>query len=134
KRVDVEDVIARLRLVRRTLIAAQAPGFLGWHRSVRKQGVARDAAQEVDLDLLLARLVLDALHQYPQARRISRSSELQVDVPGLRSGLVRIQCITYLAQRTPEFGLLITLHHDPRQRRSRGCQQSYDRQRDDQLD
>src|ERR1700693_3737576 len=52
ERVHVIDVLARLRVLRRTLVAAQPPGVFCGYRAVRKKRVARDAAQEVEVDAL----------------------------------------------------------------------------------
>src|ERR1700692_1466426 len=60
KRVDVEHIVTRLRIVGRTRITTQTPRLFRGHRSVRKQRIARNAAQEIQFDLLLARLILHA--------------------------------------------------------------------------
>src|SRR4030088_3043223 len=69
QRVDIEDVVARLRIIRRTLEAAQPPGFLGSHGSVRKKRITRYPAQKVEVDFFLARLILHPDVQRFQIRR-----------------------------------------------------------------
>src|SRR6202521_4257309 len=82
QRIYVEDVITGLRVIRRTLVAAQPPGLVRRHRTVRKERIARHAAQEVQIDFLFARRVLDAAIQRFQIRRIPGGPQFLLDVPG----------------------------------------------------
>src|SRR5205807_10480846 len=76
ERVHVEDVIARLRILRRTLVTAHSPGLLRSDRSVRKQRIAWQPAQEVHVALLLAGAVLDAFVQRLEVRGLARGAHL----------------------------------------------------------
>src|SRR5215472_12738779 len=84
ERVDVVNVIARLRVVRCALVAAQTPGLLGRGRGIGKERVARQAAKKIEILLLLAGGVFDAGVQRFQIRRIAARSELELDVSALR--------------------------------------------------
>src|SRR5882672_5507793 len=61
EREDVEHVLAFLGVVGRARVAALAPGGHGGKRGIGVEGIARNTAQEVDLFLLRALLVVDAL-------------------------------------------------------------------------
>src|SRR5206468_10576758 len=60
ERVDVVDVVAWLRIIGRTRKAAQPPGIFPRHGAIRKERIARHAAQEVHHHLFLAGRILDA--------------------------------------------------------------------------
>src|ERR1700732_2833220 len=53
ERIHVVDVVARLRIIRRTRIAAQSPRPVRRHRPIGKERIAGKTAQEVLFDLLL---------------------------------------------------------------------------------
>src|SRR5688572_13688017 len=72
-RIDVVDILAGLRVVRRARVAAHAP-FLAGER------VARDAAQEEERALFGRGLVGHAVHERFQGRRIARAVDALLDL------------------------------------------------------
>src|SRR5882762_5603811 len=64
--VDIEDVVARLRVRGWTGVAAQAPGLGRRRRSVGIERIARNPAQKIDQLLVGAACILDALVQQLQ--------------------------------------------------------------------
>src|SRR2546425_643791 len=134
QRVHVKDVVARLRIIGRALIAAQSPRPVRRYGSVRKKRIARNTTQEVHVDFLLARDILDARVQRLQIRRVARVSQLPLDVTRIRSDFVRIERATYLAQSRPQLGFLLPLRHQLGQRHRRRGEQADDRERNDELD
>src|SRR6266404_9673922 len=59
ERVHVVQVIPRLWIIGRTRVTAQSPALLRRRGAVRKERVARHAAQEIEHHLLLAGGVFD---------------------------------------------------------------------------
>src|SRR6266513_1375528 len=134
ERVDVVDIIARLRIVGRARVAAQPPALLRRHRTVGEERVARQSPQEVQHRLLLARRVLDARVERLQVRRIARGAQLLRDVAGVGGHLVGIDRAADVPQRRAQLRLLFALGHELRERHGRGRHEAHDRERDDQLD
>src|SRR5438477_1104802 len=133
ERVDVVDVLAGLRIVGRTRKAAQAPGIFPRHGAIRKERIARHAAQEVHHYFLLARLILDADVQRFQVRRVAGGAQLLVDVAGVARQLVGIERGADVPQRRAQLGLLLALGHQLCERHRGRGHESHDRQRDDEL-
>src|SRR5688572_22161536 len=89
-RVDVEDVVAFLRLVRWACVAALAPRLCGCEGAVGCERIARDAPQEVHLLLLGALQILDAGSEVLELARVSRLADFLRDAPFVARLLVRI--------------------------------------------
>src|SRR6266513_1169907 len=134
ERVDVVDVLAGLRIIGRTRKAAQPPGIFPRHGAVWKEWIARHAAQEVHHYFLFARLILNAHVQRFQLRRVAGGAQLLDDVAGVARQLVGIERGADVTQRRAQLGLLLALGHQLRERHRGGGHESYDRQRDDELD
>src|SRR5205807_2732560 len=134
ERVHVEDVVARLRILRRTLVTAHSPGLLRSHGSVRKERIARQPAQEVDVDLLLAGDVLDAFVQRLEVWRVARGAQLDFDMSRLRGEFVFVDRLADVSQRRTQIGFLFPLRNELRQRHRRCREQRDDRERDHELD
>src|SRR2546421_11866568 len=79
EREDVEDIVAFTGIVGRARVAALSPGGRGGKRGIGVQGIARDAAQEVDLRLLRALLVVDALGEVLEFLGIARVADRLLD-------------------------------------------------------
>src|SRR5205814_8474324 len=100
EREHVEHVLAFARLVRRAEVAALAPAFGGPQARVAGEGVARQAAQEIDARLLRALLVLDARDQVFQLLGIARVAGalgVVVLVPSLLVGVVGCEVLAVRA-------------------------------------
>src|SRR5437763_638837 len=110
EREDVEDIVAFTGIVGRARVAALSPGGRGGKRGIGVQGIARDAAQEVDLRLLRALLVVDALGEVLEFLGIARVADRLLDQTLVRSLLVRIDRLADLAQRAAQLLLLGALH------------------------
>src|SRR4030081_3244644 len=70
--VDVENVIAGLRIVGRTLVASEAPRFGRGRGTVRKEGVARQMAHEINFCLVRIACIVHAIDQDFEIRRVAR--------------------------------------------------------------
>src|SRR5256885_9201877 len=79
------------------------------HRAIRIEGIAGDAAQEVQIDLLLARLILDARIEGLEVRRAAGRPELLLDVAGLRRDPIGIEGRADIAHRAAPVRLLLAL-------------------------
>src|SRR6266705_6797777 len=75
EREDVEHVVAFLGVVGRARVAALSPGGRGGKRGIGVEGIARDAAQEVDVGVRRGLRVVDALGEGPRFLGGSRVSE-----------------------------------------------------------
>src|ERR1700709_403594 len=88
-RVDVKDVIPGLRIVRRTLIRARAPGIRGRGCRVRPKRITRHTPKKIDLHALLrAAGVVDAIHEGLQVWRVTALIRLLLDTSGVGRLLV----------------------------------------------
>src|SRR6266571_5156136 len=134
EREDVEHIVAFLGIVGRARVAALAPGGRGGKRGIGVEGIARDAAQEVDLFLLRALLVVDALGEVLEFLGIARVSDRFPDSALVRSLLVEVDRIADLAQRAAQLLLLGALHGELADRQRDRCEQRDDRHGDDELD
>src|SRR5204862_85697 len=134
ERVHVVDIVPRLRIVGRARVAAQPPGLLRGHFAVREERVAGHAAHEVEHRLVRAGGVLDPGVERLEVRRVARRSELLVDVPGVGGHLVRIERGADIPERRAQLHLFLALGDELCERHGRGRHESYDRERDDQLD
>src|SRR3984893_10858808 len=70
--VDVENVIAGLRIGRRTLGSAQSPRFRRRYRRVGEQRIARYTPQEIHHHFFFALRILDPVDEQLQVRRVAR--------------------------------------------------------------
>src|SRR6266705_5310394 len=134
EREDVEHVVAFLGVVGRARVAALSPGGRGGKRGIGVEGIARDAAQEVDLFLLRALLVIDALGESLELLGIARVAHRFLDSALVRSLLVEVDRIADLAQRAAQLLLLGALHGELADRQRDRCEQRDDRHGDDELD
>src|SRR5207248_6573414 len=134
EREDVEDIVAFTGIVGRARVAALSPGGRGGKRGIGVQGIARDAAQEVDLRLLRALLVVDALGEVLEFLGIARVADRLLDQTLVRSLLVRIDRLADLAQRAAQLLLLGALHGELADGQRDRCEQRDDRHGDDELD
>src|SRR5687767_6285486 len=126
-RVNVVNVLARLRVVRRAGIGTHAP-LLAADR------VARDAAQEVERAFLRRALVRHALDERFQRWRVTGAVGALLDLSVVRGALVGVDCLADLAQRRAQLLLLAALVRKLGQgRRDRG-EQRHDRDHDEELD
>src|SRR5581483_11968266 len=126
-REDVVDVLAGLRVVRGTLVAAQAP-------VLPAERVGRDAAQEIDPRGLRVLRVGHALDERLQRGRIARLADVARDAAFVEGALVRVDAAAQLAQRLAQVALLGALPAHLGERQRHGGEQRHDRHRDDQLD
>src|SRR5204862_945498 len=110
EREDVEDIVAFTGIVGRARVAALSPGGRGGKRGIGVQGIARDAAQEVDLRLLRALLVVDALGEVLEVLGVARVADRLLDETLVQSVLVRIERLTDMALRTELLMHLCALH------------------------
>src|ERR1700730_13506148 len=112
ERVHVKDVVTRLRIIGRTCIAAQSPRPLRRHRPVRKERIARQTAQEIEVDFLLARRIHDALVKRLEIRGVTRDAEHERDVACIRGAFVRIDHLTYFSQGRTQLAFPLPLCHE----------------------
>src|SRR6266446_10450715 len=134
EREDVEHIVAFLGIVGRARVAALAPGGRGGKRGIGVEGIARDAAQEVDLFLLRALLVVDALGEVLEFLGIARVSDRFPDSALVRCLLVDVDRLADLAQRAAQLLLLGALHGELADGQRDRCEQRDDRDGDDELD
>src|SRR5438552_1951175 len=134
EREDVEDIVAFLGIVGRARVAALAPGGRGGKRGIAVEGIARDAAQEVDLFLLRALLVVDTLGEVLELLGIARVSDRFLDSALVRCLLVHVDRVANLAQRAAQLLLLGALHGELADGQRDRCEQRDDRHGDDELD
>src|SRR5882757_4968087 len=132
--VDVEYVVARLRIPGRACVAAQPPGFLGCNVGVGKEGIARNPAQEVELHLLLAGGVFHPGVEQFEIRRVARFADLHLDVTARGCCVIVVDRLADLAKRGTQFRFLFALRDELRQRHCGRREQSENRQCDYQLD
>src|SRR6266571_8696041 len=134
EREDVEHIVAFLGIVGRARVAALAPGGRGGKRGIGVEGIARDAAQEVDLFLLRALLVIDTLGEVLEFLGIARVSDRFPDSALVRCLLVHVDRVANLAQRAAQLLLLGALHGELADGQRDRCEQRDDRHGDDELD
>src|SRR5438552_3251470 len=134
EREDVEDIVAFLGIVGRARVAALSPGGRGGKRGIAVEGIARDAAQEVDLFLLRALLVVDTLGEVLELLGIARVSDRFPDSALVRCLLVHVDRVANLAQRAAQLLLLGALHGELADGQRDRCEQRDDRHGDDELD
>ena len=103
QRSHVEHVVSRLWISRRARITAQPPGRNRRRRGIRKERIARHAAQKVDARPVGIARVFDAADQHVERRRIAGGAELGDDPALVGRGLVGIDRGTQLAQRAAQF-------------------------------
>src|SRR6185436_2226941 len=70
QRIHVVHILAFLWRVGRTRVAAFAPGLLGRHGGVRKERIACEPPEKVELAAACALRVFDAIDQHAQCLRI----------------------------------------------------------------
>src|SRR6266446_1441665 len=102
EREDVEHIVAFLGIVGRARVAALSPASRGGKRGIGVEGIARDAAQEVDLHLLRALLVVDALGEVFEFLGIARVADRLLDPAFVRGLLVEVDRLADLAQRAAQ--------------------------------
>src|SRR3989475_5446928 len=102
EREDVDHIVAFPGVVGRARVAALSPGGRGGKRGIGVEGIARDAAQEVDLFLLRALLVVDALGEFLELLGIARVADRLPDSALIRSLLVEVDRLPDLAQRSAQ--------------------------------
>src|SRR5207302_157439 len=134
EREDVEDIVTFTGIGRRGRVAALSPGGSGGKRRIGVEGIARDAAQEVDLHLLRALLVVDALGEILELLGIARVAHRSLDSALVRSLLVEVDRIADLAQRAAQLLLLGALHGELAHGQRDRCEQRDDRHGDHELD
>src|SRR5712691_6259684 len=134
EREDVEHIVAVLGIVGRARVAALSPRGRGGKHGIGVEGIARDAAQEVDLYLLRALLVLDALGELLEFLGIARVAYRLLDSALVRSLLMEVDRLADLAQRAAQLLLLGALHGELADGQRDRCEQRDDRHRDDELD
>src|SRR5438034_2680632 len=134
EREDVEDIVAFTGIVRRARVAAFSPGGSGGKRRIGVEGIARDAAQEVDHRLLRALLVVDAFGELLEFLGIARVADRLPDSALVRSLLVGVDRVADLAQRAAQLLLLGALHGKLADGQRDRCEQRHDRHGDDELD
>src|SRR6267142_1021085 len=133
-REDVEHVVAFLGVVGRARVAALAPGPRGGKRRIGVEGVARDAAQEVDLVLLRALLVFYALGEVLELLGIAGVAHRLADSALVRRLLVGVDRLADLAQGAAQLLLLGALHGEFADGQRDRCEERDDRHGDDELD
>ena len=104
--VDVEDVFAGARGIRRAVVAAAAPGALGRRCDIAVQGIARDAAEEIDLRAGGALRIGDAFDEGGKGRWIARLVRRTKDAAFVGGPFVRIERIADLLQGAAQLGFL----------------------------
>src|SRR6266705_1544200 len=134
EREDVEHIVAFTGIVGRARVAALSPGGRGGKRGIGVQGIARDAAQEIDLGLLRALLVVDALGELLEFLGIARVADRFADSALVRSLLVEVDRIADLAQRAAQLLLFRALHGELADGQRDRREQRDDRHGDDELD
>src|SRR5882724_10808242 len=133
-REDVEHIVAFLGVVGRARVAALAPGPRSGKRRIGVEGVARDAAQEVDLVLLRALLVFYALGEVLGLLGIARVAHRLADSALVRRLLVGVDRLADLAQGAAQLLLLGALYGELAHRQRDRCEQRDDRHGDHELD
>src|SRR6267378_5148129 len=134
ERKDVEHIVAIPGIVGRARVAALSPGGRGGKRRIGVEGIARDAAQEVDHRLLRALLVVDALGELLELLGIARVAYRLPDSALVRSLLVGVDRVADLAQRAAQLLLLGALNGKLADGQRDRCEQRHDRHGDDELD
>src|SRR5258708_15780244 len=104
-RVHIENVVSGLRIRRWALITAQSPRIRRRNRGVRKKRVARHAPQKINHRFLFALLILDAVDQHLQVRRVSRITQFEADAAAVGRVVVRIDRAAQDAQRLAQLAL-----------------------------
>src|SRR5690242_14364143 len=107
--VDVEHVVAFLRVIGRARVAALSPGLRGGELRVGREGVARHAAQEVDAFLLRALLILDTLDQVLKPPGITRFAGTPLDAIVIERLLVAVDSFADFAERAAQVLFLVSL-------------------------
>src|SRR5436190_3257287 len=130
---DVEDIVAFTGIVGRARVAALSPGGRGGKRGIGVQGIARDAAQEVDLRLLRALLVVDALGEVLEFLGIARVADRLLDQTLVRCLFVEVDRLADLAQRAAQLLLLGALHGELADGQRDRCEERDDRHGDHEL-
>src|SRR5258707_1782912 len=133
-REDVEHIVAFLRVVGRARVAALVSGPRGGKRRIGVEGVARDAAQEVDLVLLRALLVFYALGEVLELLGVARVAHRLADSDFVRGLLVGVDRLADLAQGAAQLLLLGALYGELAHGQRDRCEQRDDRHGDDELD
>src|SRR3954453_7575063 len=134
ERVDVEYIGTRLRILGAARVAAQPPGFLGCKVGIGKEGIARNPAQEVELDLLLTGDIFHPGVERFEIRRIPRFADLHLDVTARGRGVIGIDRFADLAKRGAQFRFLFALRDELGQWHRGRREHSEYRQCDYQLD
>src|SRR6185369_16311815 len=111
----------------------QTPGFRSRQRRIR-EGVARNAAQEINLVPTRTALVEYSVDQHLQRTRIARLPRYAVDACGIAGVLVRIDGVAHAHERGLQFLLLAATHHRFGQRCRDTGKQPDDGHGDHQLD
>src|SRR5258707_8437413 len=133
-REDVEHIVAFLRVVGRARVAALVSGPRGGKRRIGVEGVARDAAQEVDLVLLRALLVFYALGEVLELLGVARVAHRLADSALVRRLLVGVDRLADLAQGAAQLLLLGALYGELAHGQRDRCKKRDDRHGDDELD
>src|SRR4029077_905087 len=133
QRVYVVYVIARLGVIGRTRVAAQAPGLLGGYRAIGEERVARDTAQGIQVQVIHTGEIADTGVQRLQIRRLAGLLDLLLDVTRVRCHLVGVDPGADLAQRRAQLRLLLALRHQLGEGQRGAHQQPDDRERDHEL-
>src|SRR5256885_2840180 len=134
EREDVEHIVAFPGIVGRARVTALSPGGRGGKRGIGVEGIARNAAQDVDLFLLRALLVVDALGEILELLGIARVAHRSLDSAFVPSLLVEVDRLADLAQRAAQLLLLGALHGELAHGQRDRCEQRDDRHGDDELD
>src|SRR5258708_36238111 len=130
-REDVEHIVAFLGVVGRARVAALAPGPCSGKRRIGVEGVARNAAQEVDLVLLRALLVFYALGEVLELPGIARVAHRLADSALVRRLLVGVDRLADLAQGAAQLLLLGALYGELAHGQRDRCEQRDDRHGDE---
>src|SRR5688572_25622602 len=126
-RINVVDILARLRVARRARVRAQAP-------LLARDWVARDAAQEEKRALVGRGLVGHAFHERLQGWRVAGGVHALLDLAVVRGALVGVDRLANLAQRRAQLLLLAALVRKLGERRRDRGEQRHDRDDDQELD
>src|SRR5262245_204561 len=126
-RIDVVNILARLGVRSGAGKAAQAPFPAG-------ERILRHAPQEKDPGFLRAGLVLHALDQRREVRRIAGGVGLALHLAVVGGALVGVDRLADLAQRGAQLALLAALPGELGERRRDRGEQRHDRDHDQQLD
>src|SRR3569833_523004 len=134
-RIDIVDIVAGLRIIRRAGVRSQPPGIRSRRLGVWFFWFVRNTTQKVDFDALLgtARIVY-TVHQCLQIRRVAAGFVgTGLDTAGIGGLFVIIDRIALCTQGIAQLGLTLALIHQVRRRQHCGRKQGNDTDGDHEL-